>query len=268
MAIESPARVARSLVLRAACVALLLDATAAGAMRAQAPAPVATLRGIIIDDSSDAPVADAEVLVGGVRVRTDTRGEFDLSSSTGGRALMIVRRLGYRPGFVAVELRLGDTTRIGYALSRNAQQLAEVEVRAEGGIRTSARVAGFEARRARGIGRFITQEEIERRRTVDVSDMLRGMLSVEVRDLPYGLGRSVISRRGSKLSPTGIPVECPMQVWVDGTMHVGSNPDFVSPKEIVGIEVYAGAATMPEEFKRTHSDAWCGIILIWTRGGS
>ena len=249
--------------------AVLLHAAAAGVLTAQTRGPaVATLRGIFIGDSSDAPLADAEVLVGSVRTRTDARGEFDLSSTAAGRALMIVRRLGYRPGVVAVDLRLGDTTRIGYALSRSAQQLAEVEVRASGGFRTSARLAGFEQRRARGIGRFITQDEIERRNPVDVSDMLQSMLTVDVREGPYGMGRTVISRRGLKLSPYGVPVACPMQVWIDGSMHVGSDPNFVSPKEIAGIEVYSGSATMPEQYKRMHSDAWCGIILIWTRDGS
>ena len=49
-------------------------------------------------------------------------------------------------------------------------------------------------------------------------------------------------------------------------------PDFsvdeIRPEEILGIEVYLGAATIPAEFSSVQHDAPCGIIMIWTKSGS
>jgi len=48
---------------------------------------------------------------------------------------------------------------------------------------------------------------------------------------------------------------------------VRDNVDLLpSPKEIAGIEVYNGAATIPLKYK-SRSVGFCGLILIWLRDG-
>jgi hypothetical protein len=58
-----------------------------------------------------------------------------------------------------------------------------------------------------------------------------------------------------------------MIVYVDGVaMPAPFNLDLLpSPRELAGIEVYAGAATIPPQFAGFNRG--CGIILIWTKDG-
>jgi hypothetical protein len=38
--------------------------------------------------------------------------------------------------------------------------------------------------------------------------------------------------------------------------------------EIHGIEIYAGPATIPVEYRGSLANGTCGLIMVWTRGGS
>ena len=60
---------------------------------------------------------------------------------------------------------------------------------------------------------------------------------------------------------------CPMQVYLDQVaLPTPFNLDLLpSPKEIAGIEVYAGAATIPPQFNGFNRG--CGVIIVWTRDG-
>ena len=60
---------------------------------------------------------------------------------------------------------------------------------------------------------------------------------------------------------------CPFQVLVDGLPTSQEHAFKLSPKELAGIEVYLGAATIPLQYKRLDG-ATCGLIMIWTREGS
>ena len=61
---------------------------------------------------------------------------------------------------------------------------------------------------------------------------------------------------------------CPMAVVIDGFQMPSPYDleELPSPKEIMGIEVYSGNATIPVQFARWNSG--CGLILVWTRDGS
>lgn len=39
-----------------------------------------------------------------------------------------------------------------------------------------------------------------------------------------------------------------------------------TPKTLAGIEVYAGPSTVPPQFSGMNRG--CGVILVWTKGGS
>jgi hypothetical protein len=43
--------------------------------------------------------------------------------------------------------------------------------------------------------------------------------------------------------------------------------DEIRPEDIMGIEIYQGAATMPAEFSSVQHDAPCGLVMIWTKVG-
>ena len=61
---------------------------------------------------------------------------------------------------------------------------------------------------------------------------------------------------------------CPMQLYLDQVpLPSPFNLDLLpSPKEIAGIEVYAGSATIPPQFNGMNRG--CGVILICTKGGT
>ena len=68
-----------------------------------------------------------------------------------------------------------------------------------------------------------------------------------------------------------------MQVYVDGVALAGSRPDvpfdlnlLPSPKEIMGIEIYSGPASVPQWLPNgpVSSGHNCGVIVVWTRDGS
>ncbi len=59
---------------------------------------------------------------------------------------------------------------------------------------------------------------------------------------------------------------CALQVAVDGQLKEwGFAVNSIPPKEVHGIEIYPGAATIPAEYASMRRDASCGLIMIWTR---
>jgi hypothetical protein len=59
-------------------------------------------------------------------------------------------------------------------------------------------------------------------------------------------------------------------VYIDG-VQLPAEPNIdniVMPKELAGIEIYSGPATIPLQYKSTSAGGFCGVILLWTRIGS
>jgi hypothetical protein len=58
-----------------------------------------------------------------------------------------------------------------------------------------------------------------------------------------------------------------MTVYIDNVpMPSPFNLDLLpSPREMMGIEVYAGSATIPPQFAGFGTS--CGVILVWTKDG-
>lgn len=109
--------------------------------------------------------------------------------------------------------------------------------------------------------------EIDRINTVYATELFRRFMSVNV-----GPSRTsamteyfALSRREGGNPSLGA---CPMTVYVDQVpMPTPFNLDLLpSPKDLAGIEVYSGAATIPPQFSGTNRG--CGVILVWTRDGS
>ena len=67
-----------------------------------------------------------------------------------------------------------------------------------------------------------------------------------------------------------LPDECPVQFYLDGVPYQpqqeGTLGGEVQPSLIEALEIYRGAAEVPPELRRGRSD--CGVVVIWTRGGS
>jgi TonB family protein len=184
---------------------------------------------------------------------TGDDGRLRLSGLPDGRATLAVRRIGYRP--VSVDVTLPAGAPIEVALEAVPQQLAEVVVRGTRRGPYTGRMGDFRRRRDMGFGRFITAEEIDRRRPMFTSDLLRTLPGVNVQS--SGM-QSAIRIRGNMCAPF---------VWLDGSPASAGylDVDAFPPSTLAGIEVYSGVATVPVELRGPRGEGTCGVIALWSR---
>jgi hypothetical protein len=211
--------------------------------------------------------ADVSVVGTGARVVTSENGRFRMLQVPPGQYLLVVRRIGYAPTSGIIEVPERDTLRLSYTLVRSTNMLDTMRIR---GSRITMRMLDFEKRRQQGQGQFVTQEEIERRGSLQTSDFLRYMRGVEVSQVTTQAfaGTQVYSRReGGGFTDSQQQQYCAMQVILDGIILPRNfNLDLLPPpKQIAGIEVYSGAATVPPQFGGV--DRRCGVVAVWTRDG-
>ncbi len=248
---------------------------AAAQQRATAPprrdAPAATVaRGVIdgvVTDTNLVPLISAEVTIlrTTVKISTNNLGRFRFTDVPSGQYLLIVKRLGYRPASAVIDVPAGDTVRLSYTLERSAQGLAAVNITEK---RESVRKLEFDQRRREGVGEFFTEEQLDKRAALSVADILRYARTMTITPDNSHNGELIAlsKREGGGLNAAGASY-CPMQVVVDNVqMPSGFPMDLLPPpKMLMGIEVYAGAATAPMQFGG--NDRRCGMILVWTKDG-
>jgi hypothetical protein len=238
--------------------------TTARARPAKAVA-IGTLDGLVTD-STLRPIADAEVTIlrTSLKIRTGENGRFRFTQMPAGQYLIIVRRLGYHPTSEIVEVPPNDTLRSAFSLDRVPQGMDTVHVVTE---RRSFRMMEFEDRRKLGEGQFLTQDDIDKHGVAGVADLIRRFNGVNIKDDRGRVGgggqlqQYAVSRRGDSGD------YCVMQVVLDDVL-LPKPFDLTllpSPRQIAGIELYTGSATLPARYNGL--DAWCGLLLIWTKDG-
>ena len=220
-----------------------------------------------VTDTSLRPISFAEVTIlrTEVKLQTNSQGRFRFLDVPAGQYLLIVRRIGYRPVSSIIQVGVRDTLRLAFALESAVQSLETVTVVEE---RRSLRMLEFEARRRQGWGYFITGEQIEKRNLPVAADYLRLAPTISLAPSPQASGNpelvAISKREGGSVYGDGAGA-CAMQILVDG---VPMPPRFPlellpTPKEIAGIEVYDGPATVPAQF--SGMDRRCGMVLVWTK---
>lgn len=218
----------------------------------------------LVADTMLVPMHSAEVsVVGtGVRVVTSENGKFRFMRVPPGQYLMVVRRIGYAPTSGMVEVHPRDTLRLSYTLSRSIVAMDTVRVTER---RVSLRMLEFETRRSQGQGQFVTQEQIEKRNSLQAFDYLRQLRGIDVSRITNTAfaGTVALSKREGNIMGGG----CAMQILLDGIiLPANFNLELLPPpKQLAGIEVYSGAATVPAQFGGV--DRRCGLIAFWTRDG-
>jgi len=222
-----------------------------------AGAQTASLRVRIID-STRTPGDGAEVSIPTLKRldRTDSAGNVFIGSLPEGKIEIAVRHMNYFPERFFVEAKNLELVSVEVELSGRAAQLAGVDVSAS----RHPFFQGFDQRKARGIGTFITRDQIDDRHTTTTSDLFRSMPSVRLVRSGSGMGirfpSSGIVRKG--------PSYCVPLIWVDGQATPGLEIDDILATDIHAIELYRGASTTPAQFV-TNNSAQCGTVVIWTR---
>jgi hypothetical protein len=234
---------------------LLLAAlmAAAAAPRPLAAQDKAGLLGRVHDARTGEALVNAQVLIDGrvADTRLSSQARFVITGLEPGRHRVDVRAVGYRPLSLFLQFGPGQTIQRTFELEFTGEHLPDIEV--EGRMsKTLVRFEDFERRMARGIGHFITRDEIRNRGYMNMGDALRTVRGVRVSCGPI---ECIIRMARSE-------ARCFPAYWVDG-VQVRSFAVTTPISDVQGIEVYRGSAEAPGEF--TGSTAGCGVIVIWTR---
>lgn len=243
-------------MMRSAALALLVGASfllAPGSAAAQ----VGGLRGVVLD-SQGGTIPGAHVSIAGSNAATvtDGRGVFRFQRVPAGSVMLNVRRLGFRPGQAIVQHAGATETAVEITLVAVPEVLPAVDVRRRRDI-SDSRLSGYNARREKRVGHFITRSQLDRYDSPRLADVLRGIPGMVVKPLPGSGGGRTVSMRGN----------CSPLVFFDG-FPAAAGPmdlDMVDLATVEGIEVYAGLATVPVEFLSVSGKERCGVIAIWSR---
>jgi TonB family protein len=213
----------------------------------------------VVRNADSIPVVGAQITIGGTSLvaESDERGEFKLAKAAAGETSIRIRRIGYRPDTVRVNVLAGQTVPVEIKLERVAVELVPLVV--YGRKNVTGRMAGFYERLSRGNGHFMTREQIERRNPHNMTDLFRMIPGARVE--PARFGDSRVRFRGARSAPL---------VWLDGTpLYAGEfNLDTVDPKTFEGIEIYSGPSSVPAEFQGNRAlSSSSGTIILWSRQG-
>lgn len=222
----------------------------ASSVRAQA-----TLTGTV-RDTSGVPVALAQISAFGLRTVSDSVGHYVLGGLPPGMAAVTVRRLGYEPRDTSVELARGRLDTLLVVLMILPRDLPGVNTEAE--TLERVRLADFYRHRQSGLGYFYNRREIEEKRVVRISDLLRRLPGVRV--TPDRTGRSVL-----RMGRTSGGRDCPPDYWIDGVRAALLNVDDIPLHDVEALEIYKGPSSLPPEFNSRLGNPGCGTIVIWTR---
>ena len=233
-----------------------------------APASRPARRAVVagrITDVENKPIAGARVTIEEDRVAATTGadGRFRIQGARSGTRSLTVRKLGFEPIRLSVDLKQGEPYDVDVKLANFVPVLETVRISA---VRDRALERnGFSERRYRGLGHYITPEDIARRNSARVNDMLRGVSFLRFRRLPNGM--DVVSGRPSIVA--GGPGGC-VKYFVDNIPWVSldDTPDaFYHPSEIGAIEVYRPNDTPPRFMAFSRTGELCYVVVLWTQSG-
>jgi hypothetical protein len=190
----------------------------------------------------------------GLTTIVDDSGVFRLPDVLPGATQFTAMRIGYAPATFALAMPADSTVFIDIHLQPVAA-LATVRTTASyANVRLDA--AGFDARRRQGLGYFIDPDAVAHKPLPYVAQYLIDIPGVMVRSLPRGAGYRVTFTLGHACVPT---------VIVDGVRSNLSVDDAVTGSNLLAIEVYPSASTVPAQFQSAMADRPCGVVVLWTR---
>ncbi|MBT8396837.1 MAG: carboxypeptidase regulatory-like domain-containing protein [Gemmatimonadetes bacterium] len=236
------------------------------------PADAQTIVGRLLDGDAMQPVPHGfiELLDTAAfqvaATRSDERGDFTVSAPGPGEYLIRAEAFLYHSiedGPVA--LNAGETTRVEFFILPKPEELDPLVIAAK---RTDfqLRTAGFYRRQERGMGQFITRDDIEDIRPHDLSSLLAwGVLGVMLRPNRVGAMIPAFPAGRSSTESTRIGWCYPMY-FLNGLPFDFDLDEFsfpVHPNDLAAVEVYHTRGETPAQFRDPRAS--CGTILLWTR---
>lgn len=245
----------------------------------------ASLRGKVVG-ADGRPIREATVGIFGTprAARTDANGAFRIPNIPAGTHTIEIKAIGLLPVTFSIDFATNAAKDTVLAISKQAQDLAAIAVKGKGSSTASVDNGGFDQRRANALGKFVTPEDLARRPSTNLADVLASFAGMKIE---YGTGGYPLPMlkgvSSAKASATQIGSYCVPNFFLNGT-HVyvdgalkprggtdvqPSHPfsdlsDSARPETIRGVEVYANPGTVPAQFDLMSSTG-CGSIVIWTR---
>ena len=226
--------------------------------------PAQAVRGRVYDLETGAGVSGAEVALWrmtkpAATVRTDSTGYFMIALSDTGSYELVSRRIGYFGGGIeGLRIARRDTFELIVRMERLAQVLEALKIEGKKAGLDFAR--GFDERREKGIGYFVTHEDIERKGFQRATELVYGVPGFQIMVDPRAEGLQISRIVSTRASGLGA---CEPALFVDG-IQVDAETlyrDF-SSTQIDAIEVYH-ASQVPGRFMTGRS--LCGVVLFWTK---
>jgi hypothetical protein len=278
-AASAPASVRVPSSQRYARVDLVLDSTLVAR---------ASLSGTVLTDSTQRPIADAEVAILdlGLATTTSKTGLFHLEDIPAGNHRLRIRKIGYGMLDTLLEFSPGKSTRRSIYLS---PVVVLDSVKVTGRMRDPGMEDFWENRRI-GLGHFYTREQIaafDDRHVADFLAQTPGMLIARgTAEQAWVQGHGRASVPPFMVNPedatAGAKNGCYAMVYLDDMlvfdpgrkrdpslkeMRASAPPLFdvnsISPSQIEAIEFYSGPGQIPARYMKL--DTPCGVLVIHTR---
>ena len=204
---------------------------------------------------ANAPLARVLVQLQGdsARTSTDSLGRYRLDAVPVGTQVLEVRKLGYLPRQLTVQLLAGDNSAPDLRLTP-VTTLDSIRV-----VGQRSRYREFDSRaRAGAFGRFLRADDIAHKNPLLTSDLVRQLPGFRImRRGTSDLDVEVIGSSGD-ITSLSRPGPCYANIVIDGVPNQMIN--WIDPGSIAGMEIYAGPAGAPVQYRSS-----CGTILIWTK---
>ena len=256
----------------------------------------AVLTGRVLD-SAGAPIVGAGVRIPRLEraAGVDSAGRYRFEGLPTGTVTIVGEAPGFTGKRMDITMPASGTLEQSFSLLPNARVLANVEVRARSRQHLPLKLAEFETRRSRGMGRFLGPDDVAKYNGKPLQELLKPLLN-GARFQRNARGEMIIvssrSLNPSSLRQSTNVKACQVQIWQDGmllsdpnssadlalptaqgqrgtfsTMHVGSDRDFdvsnLIANDYMAVEYYSDLSMTPPGF-RTGS-ASCGVLVLWTR---
>jgi hypothetical protein len=228
--------------------------------------PLGALNGRVVDALTAKAIANAVVSIPATSrtTRTDSSGRFALAGLTAGELVVMVAAVGYQPARATVVLADGESVELDVELERLAL-LGRVLTSASADAPRTMALREFEARRATGLGRFLTRTDLLANQGRSLDAVLLGRFA-GLRVLTEGHMKVAASGRAGGRIRSAAP--CWLNVIVDGVLRYQNIPGAelfdlrsLEASMIAGVELYS-TATLPAEFNMGSNTA-CGALVIW-----
>jgi hypothetical protein len=260
-------------------VVAAISLVGAGAALAQTPTPAATVASYrrrilgVYDAQSGDPIEGAEVIdaLNHVSALTTTTGTVSLVFLPEGGSMVQIKKVGYQPLTMIVEIGPADTIPLTLVLNRlaptstgAAQTLPTVVTKDSAPRHISPGLQAFEERRRSGFGHFMDEAELRKQDNRTMTNVVRDLPGITIRCPKSGPRNDEcfgVSGRGKKNAVLG--GDCEINLYIDGVAVSDNDLKKMNVAEFAALEFYSGGATIPIQYNRTGSS--CGVMLLWTR---